>query len=115
MVADLGKSPEIAGCKRGVPKSLTLLASAFPLILTLDKLCDNSDRLSVVVIKLKEPVKVLNSNARHSELCVVNRSARGFLQPVSKLVRIRNISVCFYTGVKLVSGKTVSISHRVTE
>ena len=110
VIADLGKSPEVTGGEYGVPKIFTFLATVCPLFLTSDKLCENVDRLSVVVIKSKKPKKVLNSDSGHSELCMLVCA-----KPCSELVRIRVLTVRFYTGAVHVSGKTVTIGHRVTK
>ena len=110
VIADLGKSPVVTGGEYGVPKIFTILASVRPLFLTSDKLCENVDRLSVVVIKSKKPKKVLNSDTGHSELGMLVCA-----KPCCEQVRIRVIAIRFYTGAVLVSGETVTIGHRVSK
>ena len=42
-------------------------------------------------------------------------STTGIFEPFSKLICIRIITISFYTGVKLITGKTITVGHRVTK
>ena len=97
-----------------VRTNLTLIV--FIIITSILRLsCDRCNSCRIVIIELEEPVEVLCTNTRHSELCVVNFNAVGLFKPFCKLVCIRLFAVGFYAGVELVAGKTVAVRHRVAE
>ena len=79
------------------------------------QLVDYSLNLFVLIINLKQPMQILSSHRRHSELSVINLTSLCLAKPLCKLICIGRITVVSDAVVTVIAFKTITVRHRITQ